>query len=96
MSHKYSDQIDRINNRIARLEATIDRLAARVEARPTVANQAEFLSQNDVCALLQMSRTRLFFLRRDGVFPPPDFEGKRPRWKWATIEAWTKANPRNK
>ena len=78
-----------IIDRVARLEAALERLASYIEAHTD--GRKEFLSQKEVCSLLQMSRTRLFLMRRGGTFPAPDIEGKRPRWRRGTIEAWIRS-----
>ena len=96
MQYKSNDflEIVGIAHRLARIEAALERLAACIEAQTPAPDPAEFLTLSDLAELLKVSRMRLWAIRRSGDFPPPDVGGHRPRWRRATIEAWTQAKRR--
>lgn len=60
-------------------------------------NQKDFASVKEMAAMLQMSRSRLHMLIRDGVFLPPvyDLSSKRPYFPRELIETNLDARRRN-
>lgn len=49
---------------------------------------AGFLSQKDICTLLQISLSTLWRLRKETGFPAPIRIGRGVRWGRESIDAW--------
>jgi predicted DNA-binding transcriptional regulator AlpA len=48
----------------------------------------QLLSVSDVLALLGVTRTTLFVMRRNGQFPRPVHVGAQLRWRVSDVRAW--------
>jgi len=68
---------------------------ARAAARTAASTIRPLLTERDILAQLQVSRTTLYVYRRERGFPQPLLiGGSRLRWRAEHVEEWLAAQPR--